>query len=136
MDSYKAVKSDAVVEVEIVIGFWFLDSISKVNSPFPLKLYSSILFLADALIKLKGNAESKQKILGRRPGEKIHEVLVSKNEQHLTYEINPDLYVIVPENIAEKYSIPNEWVRMLEEEFSSNNANQLTFQELEELILN
>ena len=48
--SYKAVKSDAVVDVEIVIGFWFLDSISNVISPFPLKLYSSTLLLADALI--------------------------------------------------------------------------------------
>ena len=48
-DSYSAVKSEAVVDVVIVIGFWFLDSISKEISPFPLKLYNSILFFAEAL---------------------------------------------------------------------------------------
>ena len=48
-DSYRAVKSEAVVEVVIVIGFWFRDSISNETSPFPLKLYNSILFLAVAL---------------------------------------------------------------------------------------
>ena len=97
---------------------------------------TTIQFLADSLIKLKGNDQSKQKIIGRRPGEKIHEVLVSKNEKHLTYEINPDLYVIIPENISKDYSIPNGWVNMSDEEFSSDNANKLTFQELEELIIN
>ena len=97
---------------------------------------TTIQFLADSLIKLKGNDQSKQKIIGRRPGEKIHEVLVSKNEKHLTYEINPDLYVINPENISKDYSIPNGWVNMSDEEFSSDNANKLTFQELEELIIN
>ena len=97
---------------------------------------TTIQFLADSLIKLKGNDQSKQKIIGRRPGEKIHEVLVSKNEKHLTYEINPDLYVIIPENISDDYSIPNDWVKMSSEEFSSDNANKLTFQELEELIIN
>ena len=34
---------------------------------------TTIQFLADSLIKLRGNDQSKQKIIGRRPGEKIHE---------------------------------------------------------------
>ncbi len=111
--------------------------ISKGGEIFVMRMKSTtIQFLADSLIKLRGNDQSEQKIIGRRPGEKIHEVLVSKNEKHLTYEINPDLYVIIPENISNNYSIPNSWLRMSDEEFSSDNANKLTFKELEELVLN
>ena len=111
--------------------------ISKGGEIFEMRMKSTtIQFLADSLIKLRGNDQSEQKIIGRRPGEKIHEVLVSKNEKHLTYEINPDLYVIIPENISNNYSIPNSWLRMSDEEFSSDNANKLTFKELEELVLN
>ena len=75
-------------------------------------------------------------IIGIRAGEKIHEVLVSKNENHLTYEINPDLYVIVPEIISESYSYPSNWKKMEDHEFTSNNAEKLTEEDIKYLLLN
>ena len=109
--------------------------ISKGGEIFVMRMKStSIEFLADLMIKVFGNAKSSKKILGRRPGEKIHEVLVSKNENHLTYEINPDLYVIVPENIAETYKYPSSWKKMKNEEFTSNNAEKLKEEDINLLL--
>ena len=112
-------------------------NISKGGEIFVMRMKAiSIENLADSIIKLFGNKKSSKKILGRRPGEKIHEVLVSKNENHLTYEINPDLYVIVPENIADTYSYPKEWKKMSKSEFTSNNAEKLTENDIETLLSN
>ena len=111
--------------------------VSKGGEIFVMRMKStSIKFLADSIINLFGNSKSCIKILGRRPGEKIHEVLVSKNENHLSYEINPDLYVIVPENISETYSYPSTWKKMTNDEFTSNNAEKLTEEDIKNLLLN
>lgn len=111
--------------------------ISKGGEIFVMRMKStSIDFLADVMIKIFGNDKSFKKIQGRRPGEKIHEVLVSKNERHLTYEINPDLYVIVPENIATTYKYPASWKKMKNDEFTSNNAVKLKEEEIKLLLTN
>ena len=111
--------------------------IAKGGEIFVMRMKStSIKFLADSIINLFGNCKSYIKTLGRRPGEKIHEVLVSKNENHLTYEINPDLYVIVPENISETYSYPKKWKKMMNDEFTSENAEKLTEEDIKYLLLN
>tara|TARA_B100001989_G_scaffold3713_1_gene2516 strand:+ start:66283 stop:67269 length:987 start_codon:yes stop_codon:yes gene_type:complete len=111
--------------------------VSKGGEIFVMRMKStSIEYLADSMIKIFGNSKSFKKILGRRPGEKIHEVLVSKNENHLTYEINPDLYVIVPENIAETYKYPSSWKKMKKEEFTSKNAEKLQEDDIKFLLTN
>ena len=111
--------------------------VSKGGEIFVMRMKStSIEYLADSMIKIFGNSKSFKKILGRRPGEKIHEVLVSKNENHLTYEINPNLYVIVPEIIAETYNYPSSWKKMKSEEFTSNNAEKLDEDDIKLLLTN
>tara|TARA_B100000073_G_scaffold82687_1_gene63301 strand:+ start:52455 stop:53441 length:987 start_codon:yes stop_codon:yes gene_type:complete len=111
--------------------------VSKGGEIFVMRMKStSIEYLADSMIKIFGNSKSFKKILGRRPGEKIHEVLVSKNENHLTYEINPNLYVIVPEIIAETYKYPSSWKKMKSEEFTSNNAEKLDEDDIKLLLTN
>jgi FlaA1/EpsC-like NDP-sugar epimerase len=53
--------------------------------------------IANVMIKLFGNKKTKQQIVGARPGEKMHEVLVSKNESPRTKIYNNKYYVILPQ---------------------------------------
>jgi FlaA1/EpsC-like NDP-sugar epimerase len=53
--------------------------------------------IADVMIDLFGNADTQKTIIGARPGEKMHEVLVSKNEAPFTKIINDNYYVIKPQ---------------------------------------
>jgi len=82
--------------------------------------------IANVMISLFGNKETKQKIVGVRPGEKFHEVLVSKNEAPRTKIFNDKYYVILPQytspDLDKKYGslAPIEF-----EEFNSNNAKRL-----------
>lgn len=83
--------------------------------------------IANVMIKLFGNSDSKKKIIGTRPGEKMHEVLVSKNESPRTKIFNDQYYVILPQfktnGLEEKY----ENLKPIEhEEFSSLNAKKLS----------
>ena len=49
---------------------------------------------------------AKYKLIGIRPGEKIDEVLISKDESNHTYELN-DFYILHPENSQFKSKILN-----------------------------
>ena len=92
--------------------------------------------IAQVMIKLFGNSDSKIKVIGRRPGEKKHEVLVSKNESPFTHALSSDYYVILPQ---EKYKLfeskYKKYPRINHEEFSSFNTNQLTNEAFEEILL-
>jgi len=81
--------------------------------------------IASVMTTLFGNQDTKQQIIGIRPGEKLHEVLVSKNEAPRTKIFNSKYYVILPQfmtDMPEKYdSLPD----IEYEEFNSNNAERL-----------
>ena len=67
--------------------------------------------------------ECKFKIIGIRPGEKIHEVLISKEESNYTKEFKNN-YIIYP-IILDKRILPNK-AKFLDNEYSSkNNKNFL-----------
>ena len=53
--------------------------------------------LAKVLIKHYGDINTSIKEIGMRPGEKIHEVLISEHEVYRSYVFNDDYYVILPE---------------------------------------
>lgn len=96
---------------------------------------TSIDQLANVLISLFGNSKTKKSIIGERPGEKKHEVLVSKNEKPFTYEFSKDYYVVLPtlstDELKKKYSKHSQ----LElDEFTSENTYQLSFDELTTII--
>ncbi len=92
--------------------------------------------IAEVMIKLFGNKDTKIQYMGTRPGEKQHEVLVSKNEAPRTKIYKDDYYVIIPQITDEKTQNSYDSFKSLElEEFTSRNARRLSKQELETLIL-
>jgi FlaA1/EpsC-like NDP-sugar epimerase len=97
---------------------------------------TTVEIIAKAMIKLFGNKKSKIKTIGRRAGEKKHEVLVSKNESPFTHALSDKYFVILPqakygifENIYKKY--PHIGI----EEFSSSSTKQLSEKDLEKILV-
>ncbi len=85
-----------------------------------------VVDIAEALI---GDRQIETKITGIRPGEKVHEILVSEEEAHRT-TAREDYYVIVPmlpELVTAKVESP------LEKEYSSNDI-LMSKGELSELL--
>ena len=82
--------------------------------------------MANVMIEIFGNKKTKKKIIGVRPGEKKHEVLVSKNESPRTKVLDDNYFVILPQDKNSKLEdaygkLPN----ISSEEFSSLNAKRL-----------
>ena len=91
--------------------------------------------IADVMIKLFGNNKTKKKIIGVRPGEKIDEVLVSKNESSKTKIFNDNYYVILPQFQNETLEKRYQNLNPIEyEEFTSNNARQLINEEFIKIL--
>ena len=83
--------------------------------------------LARVLIGALGNKETKVKTIGIRPGEKVHEVLVSRYERDRVIQ-RGEWFIILPmielDQIHKHYDhLP---LTPLEDEYSSENADQLT----------
>jgi UDP-N-acetylglucosamine 4,6-dehydratase/5-epimerase len=53
--------------------------------------------LAKTMIKLLGNEDTQIEVIGRRPGEKKHEALVSHNEAQFAKDIGQGYYVLLPQ---------------------------------------
>jgi UDP-N-acetylglucosamine 4,6-dehydratase/5-epimerase len=91
--------------------------------------------IANVMISLFGNKDSKIEIIGKRPGEKTHEVLVSKNECPFTYVFSKEYYVILPQiNNASLVERFKKYPQLQMEEFNSQNTYRLSDQELEALL--
>lgn len=87
------------------------------------------------MIRLFGNSESKTKIIGVRPGEKTHEVLVSKNEAPFTHVFSDKHFVILPQIQDEKLTEMYKGKPQLEtKEFTSENTYRLSEDELEAML--
>ncbi|MBP0724452.1 polysaccharide biosynthesis protein [Bacillus sp. RG28] len=56
-----------------------------------------IIDLAQVLVEELANQSISFVDIGIRPGEKLHEILISENESRNSYEYNDDYYVILPE---------------------------------------
>ena len=79
--------------------------------------------------------EAKVNIIGARPGEKLHEILINEEEARRTRELE-DVYVIVPEfpfwkeeNLKEGKPVPADFTYR-----SDNNERQLSKEEAESML--
>jgi len=92
--------------------------------------------LTDAVLELTGS-NNEAEIISVRPGEKFHEILISKDELRDTYETKND-YVIFEEKMLVNYSIDDAGFSKtnLKEEYSSDRAELLSKNELKRIITN
>lgn len=107
---------------------------SKGGEIFVMKMPSvKILHLANLMISELGNNETIITTIGIRPGEKIHEVLVSKYEAPRTYDFN-DYYVVLPYFNIEQLSVYYSNQIVLEREYNSSENQFLSDEELKKLL--
>ena len=124
----------------------------KDMSRFFITLNDAVLFVLSCLKKMDGgeiyipkmnsiyiedlikiiNSKARITIVGKRPGEKIHETLFTGQESNLIYE-QKDLYLIYPENI----SIKKRAGKRLSNEFQyvSNSKENLNISRIKKLII-
>tara|TARA_E500000178_G_scaffold349068_1_gene405324 strand:- start:55 stop:1056 length:1002 start_codon:yes stop_codon:yes gene_type:complete len=97
---------------------------------------ASIEVLAQALINIY-NSSSKIKLIGVRHGEKMYETLVTKEEMSSSEDLG-NYYRIIPDerslNYDKYFSVGNK--NLETNEYNSNNTNQLSVKEMENLLLN
>ncbi|PIO08354.1 UDP-N-acetylglucosamine 4,6-dehydratase [Candidatus Pacearchaeota archaeon CG10_big_fil_rev_8_21_14_0_10_34_12] len=94
--------------------------------------------LAEVMIKELGGGQTEKVIIGKRPGEKMHELLVSRDESERTFKLG-EYFLILPhleiEKIKNRYDTKN-MVRVDFEEFSSVNAKRMNFEEIKQILDN
>lgn len=87
--------------------------------------------MANSMIELFGNKTTKATVIGSRPGEKLDEVLISKNEALNAYQAGDDYFVILPQNAPPQTRAYYEsYPKISAEEFNSRNAVQLSQSDL------
>ena len=110
--------------------------ISQGGEIFVMKMpAASVSTIAASMKELFGNKKTRIKYIGRRPGEKIHEMLISSNEVERTYENSKNFYVILPQiknDALEKKYRKSQHVRF--QYFSSDTTHMLTVNELNSMI--
>ena len=86
--------------------------------------------IAETMIRAYGNPATEKVIIGSRPGEKKHELLVSQYESERTYLLGEKYFVILPmidtqRDYSAYYSLPS----FSHVYFGSNNTNLLSVEE-------
>lgn len=104
---------------------------------FVLKMpAASNKILSKVIIRIFGNNKTTIRKIGVRPGEKMDEVLISKNEIANTRQLNDDLFVILPQlddkGLTKKYS---RFKRPDFTEFTSRTTVQLNEKQVEKLLI-
>lgn len=93
--------------------------------------------IANVMIKLFGNAQTRRKTIGVRPGEKLCEVLVSKNESKFARIWSDEYFVILPQiSTPELENAYSSLPRLPYDEFNSDNALKLDDEQFIEILKN
>jgi len=96
---------------------------------------ATIETIASVMIKLFGNKGSRIKVIGGRPGEKKHEVLISKNESDSAYVFSEKCYVLLPQlNKKELLRFYGKNKKFVGDEFSSKTTTRLNNYDFEKLL--
>lgn len=91
--------------------------------------------IANVMVELFGTSESKIEMIGVRPGEKLDEILVSRNEAKRTKIINDSYYVILPQFSDNTLEATYQQYKAFDkEEFTSKNARQLSHEEFVSIL--
>ena len=92
--------------------------------------------IKDAILNLL-NSSTETEIISIRPGEKIHESLISNDELRNTFEINED-YVVIDKLLQDSgYLTDNNIIpTKLDHQYSSDNVELLTIDKLKQLLNN
>ena len=91
--------------------------------------------LAEVMIKMFGDDKTKVKKIGARPGEKMHEVLISKDEIGRAKTFSDDYFVILPQYENKKLEEKYQTCKTLKlGEFNSRNTKILGKRELEDIL--
>jgi UDP-N-acetylglucosamine 4,6-dehydratase/5-epimerase len=96
---------------------------------------TSVENIAKCMVDLFGNKDTEIKIIGSRAGEKLDEVLVSKNEAPFTKIIDDTYYVVLPQN--KHLSLENAYQNFASietSEFNSRNAKQISSNDLAKVL--
>jgi UDP-N-acetylglucosamine 4,6-dehydratase len=92
---------------------------------------TSVENIAKSMIKIFGDSSTKVNVIGSRPGEKLDEVLVSRNEAPFTRIIDDTYYVVLPQTKdSATYESYLNYESIETEEFNSRNAKQISSDEL------
>lgn len=97
---------------------------------------ASIVDLAKVMIKYLGNKDTKVKLIGTRPGEKLSEVLVSRYESPRTFEYGKYFLILPMIGIpkTEEHYKKRNLKRVNFDEYSSTNTEQLSWDGIEDLL--
>ncbi len=91
--------------------------------------------LAEVMVKMFGNEKTKVKQIGVRPGEKMDEVLISKDEIGRAKIFSKDYFVILPQYEDKKLDKKYQTYKPLKlGEFNSRNTKVLGKRELEDIL--
>lgn len=118
---------------------WLLITASvhaKWGEVFVMKMpWITVQTIADSLIQVFGSENTKQKIVGSRPGEKKHELLVSQYESERCHILNESYFVILPMiDTGKDYTEYTKLPKIEQSFFASNNTNMLSAQEFVETL--
>ena len=92
--------------------------------------------MKEAVMELT-NANNKERRIPVRPGEKFHEMLISKEELRNTFETNEDYIIFEKQNQNYDYKlIKNIKSTTLQDDYSSNVVSLLTKDELKKILKN
>ncbi len=95
-----------------------------------------VLALAEVMNESLGGGKSQIKYIGMRPGEKLHETLVSKNEASRTHDFG-NYFIVLPYIPMPHLKKAHEKIQthpVLKTEYTSENAKILNHQELSQLL--
>ena len=90
--------------------------------------------IAKAMIEYFGNKNTNIISIGTRPGEKMHEKLLSNSEVMHAYEFDRKYFVILPEINRKKFIYKQKLKKIKLTDYSSKNAEFLTYQKILNII--
>ena len=127
----KMTRFNILMKDAISLIMWSIENLKGGEIVIPKLKSIKIIELAKAIKK-----DAKLKIIGARPGEKIHEELLSYSDSFNLYDYK-NHYLLIPENLKEKY-YGRIKLKKINKNFSYNSEKNifLSIKEIQKILLN